>query len=41
MAPLQPATTTRRGRAAGALDRISRNPTLGLLALLLIMWVLA
>ena len=41
MAPPQPATTTRRGRAAGAVDRISRNPTLGLLALLLVMWVLA
>lgn len=41
MAPPQPATTTRRGRAAGTWDRISRNPTLGLLALLLVMWVLA
>jgi ribose transport system permease protein len=40
MAPPQPATT-RRGRAAGTVDRISRNPTLGLLALLLVMWVLA
>jgi ribose/xylose/arabinose/galactoside ABC-type transport system permease subunit len=41
MAPPKPATTTRRGRAAGTWDRISRNPTLGLLALLLVMWVLA
>jgi ribose transport system permease protein len=30
-----------RGRAAGAWERVSRNPTLGLLALLLVMWVLA
>ena len=37
----QPAATAGRGRAAGAWDRISRNPTLGLLALLLVMWVLA
>jgi ribose/xylose/arabinose/galactoside ABC-type transport system permease subunit len=37
----QPAATARRGRAAGAWDRLSRNPTLGLLALLLIMWALA
>jgi ribose transport system permease protein len=35
------APTLGRGRAAGTWDRISRNPTLGLLALLLIMWVLA
>ncbi len=41
MASPQPAATARRGRAAAAWDRISRNPTLGLLALLLIMWVLA
>ena len=37
----QPAATERRGRAAGTWDRISRNPTLGLLALLLVMWALA
>ncbi len=37
----QPAATARRGRAAGAWDRLSRNPTLGLLALLLVMWALA
>ncbi|HZW00272.1 MAG TPA: ABC transporter permease [Candidatus Deferrimicrobium sp.] len=37
----QPAATARRGRAAGTWDRISRNPTLGLLALLLVMWALA
>jgi ribose transport system permease protein len=32
---------TPHGRLAGAWERISRNPTLGLLALLIIMWVLA
>ena len=41
MSSPQPAATARRGRAAGAWDRISRNPTLGLLALLLVMWALA
>jgi ribose transport system permease protein len=41
MASPQPAATAGRGRAAGTWDRISRNPTLGLLALLLIMWALA
>jgi len=41
MASPQPAATGGRGRAAGTWDRISRNPTLGLLALLLIMWALA
>jgi ribose/xylose/arabinose/galactoside ABC-type transport system permease subunit len=38
--PLPSAATTRR-RGAGIWERISRNPTLGLLALLLIMWALA
>ena len=33
--------TAGRGRAAGTWERISRNPTLGLLALLLVMWALA
>jgi len=37
----QPSPTAGRGRAAGTWERISRNPTLGLLALLLIMWALA
>jgi ribose/xylose/arabinose/galactoside ABC-type transport system permease subunit len=41
MASPQPAATAGRGRAAGTWDRISRNPTLGLLALLLVMWALA
>lgn len=41
MTPPQPAATARRGRVARTWERISRNPTLGLLALLLIMWVLA
>jgi ribose transport system permease protein len=37
----QPAASTGRGRAAATWERISRNPTLGLLALLIVMWVLA
>jgi ribose transport system permease protein len=41
MASPQPAATAGRARAAGVWERVSRNPTLGLLALLLVMWVLA
>ena len=36
----EPAATS-RSRMAGVWERISRNPTLGLLALLVVMWVLA
>jgi ribose transport system permease protein len=34
-------TATSRGRLSGIWEQISRNPTLGLLALLMVMWVLA
>ena len=37
----QAATTTSGGRLGGIWERISRNPTLGLLALLVVMWVMA
>jgi ribose/xylose/arabinose/galactoside ABC-type transport system permease subunit len=37
----RPSEATARRRGAGTWDRISRNPTLGLLALLLVMWALA
>jgi ribose/xylose/arabinose/galactoside ABC-type transport system permease subunit len=40
MAP-SPSAPVRQGRSVGTWERISRNPTLGLLALLLVMWVLA
>jgi ribose/xylose/arabinose/galactoside ABC-type transport system permease subunit len=35
------AATTPRGRVVGSLERLSRDPTLGLLALLIVMWALA
>ncbi len=41
MASRQPSATAGGGRTAGTWERITRNPTLGLLALLLVMWVLA
>jgi ribose transport system permease protein len=37
----QSSAATGRGRVSGSWERISRNPTLGLLALLIVMWVLA
>ena len=37
----EPSTATSRGRLSGIWEQISRNPTLGLLALLMVMWALA
>jgi ribose/xylose/arabinose/galactoside ABC-type transport system permease subunit len=37
----QPASSSGRSRAASTWERVSRNPTLGLLALLVVMWILA
>ena len=40
-APGEAVAAASRGRTARTWERLSRNPTLGLLALLLVMWVLA
>ncbi len=37
----EPAAATGRGRVAAAWDRLSRDPSLGLLAILIVMWILA
>jgi ribose/xylose/arabinose/galactoside ABC-type transport system permease subunit len=37
----EPAAAPPRGRVIGSLERLSRDPTLGLLALLVVMWALA